>query len=384
MKPEPEPNALAAWNAELETELEALRARHLFRDPRTEAGVDFTSNDYLSLNANGTLRALLGEILADWTGPIGSTGSRLLRGQSDAFDRAEAAFAKFTGQSSALLFHSGHAANLGVLPALLGPHDHVFCDRLAHATLLDGIRLAGVRRYYFAHNDLNDLQEKLRKYPPSGRGRAWIVSETVFSMDGDRPDLVALTELAERAGALLLLDEAHAIGVYGPAGAGLVRAADLTARVAVTVYPMGKAPGLMGAFVCGPAPLRQFLINRARSFIFSTAQPPLFAVLLERVLKILATAEMETIRTRLFALATRLREELKSRGIMTSGDSQIVPVIAGTEERALEWARSCRKHGLDARAIRPPSVPPDSSRLRITMQAARTDEELGRLVRAIV
>ena len=379
----PSPDALEAWQGELSGELERLTARHLSRQLRPGQGLDFTSNDYLGLNTRGTLRDLLERRLANWSGPVGSTGSRLLRGHAEAFDRAEGDFARWTGHPAALLLHSGYAANLGVLPALVGGRDHVFCDRLAHASLLDGIRLSGARRYYYDHDDPVDLTAKLKQYPPRKGGRAWIVSETVFSMDGDLPDIAGLARTAREHGALLYLDEAHAIGMFGPHGAGRVAEAGLQAEVAVAVYPCGKAPGLMGAFVCGTEVLRSFLVNRCRSLIFSTAQPPLLAALLTDVIRLMATPEVARDREHVLDLARTLRAGLGKVGIATRGDSMIVPVIAGSEERALAWSRSCADNGLDARAIRPPSVPAGGSRLRITINATHTPGDIERLLNVL-
>lgn len=376
----PHPSALADWQTGLEKELATLADRHLLRRLRRDEGVDFTSNDYLDLNGSGRLAALLAELTVAHIGKTGSTGSRLLRGHDAAFEAAETRFAAYTGQPAALLFQSGYAANLGALQALVGGRDLVFCDRLCHASLLDGVRLSGARRYYYEHDDPDDLAAKLAKYPAPLGGRRWVISETVFSMDGDRPDLHKLCAVAEAYDALLYLDEAHAIGLYGPGGAGRVREAELTDRVAVTVYPCGKAPGLMGAFVCGAPALKELLINRSRSFIFSTAQPPLLAALLDRVIQLLPGPDMEAARRRVFELADTLRKGLQAAGLRTLGDSQIVPVLAGDEERALAWMEACRTAGLDVRAIRPPSVPPGGSRLRITVQAGRTPEEIQRLI----
>ena len=400
------------WLEQLESQLQDLEHGRLLRALKPHEGrLDFSSNDYLSLNASGRIQRMLADIVAGrpCPGPVGSTGSRLIRGHYAEFEEAEDKFARYVGQPGALLFHSGYAANLGALQALVNGRDNVFCDRLAHASLLDGIRLSGARRRYFNHNDLNDLEAKLKKYgqraragtrantrttgmsanarephadvlAAPGRGRDWIVTESIFSMDGDSPDLPALCEIAERFDALIYLDEAHAIGIVGPGGAGLARAQGVSGRIAVTVFPCGKAPGLMGAFVCGPSPLKSFLINHARSFIFSTAQPPLLARLLRDIIDLLVTDEMNTARAHVQRLAGMLRERLRGAGFdVLKSDSQIVPAVVGSESRALELAQKCRSAGLDVRAIRPPSVPAGTSRLRITIQAAHRPEDIEEL-----
>ncbi|MEQ9366469.1 MAG: 8-amino-7-oxononanoate synthase, partial [Leptospirales bacterium] len=335
---------------------------------------------------------------------IGSTGSRLIRGHYPAFETAEADFARYVGAPAALLFHSGYAANTGALPAVVAPRDTVFCDRLCHASLLDGIRLSGARRHYFRHNDLADLETQLRKYGgttdetdetgdavarkrPAGDAtrtqtkRHWIVTEAVFSMDGDSPDLQALCDLAERYDACVYLDEAHSIGMTGADGAGLAAQAGVVDRVAVNVFPCGKAPGLMGAFVCGAPELKELLVNRARSFIFSTSQPPHLARLLSLVIAWLQSDEARRARVHARQLADELRDKLKARGFDTgTSTTHIVPIITGGEARALELSARCREAGLDVRAIRPPTVPKGKSRLRVILQADHTSADLNELI----
>lgn len=372
------------WREELRRKLEALKSSGLLRSLRPAGGrIDFCSNDYLGLNSSGRLHAMLQEIIAGDAGPVGSCGSRLVRGHYEEFNAAEEAFARFTDHESALLFHSGYAANLGTMQALFSARDRIFCDRLCHASLLDGIRISGARRRYFQHNDFDHLESLLRRkrIPPGGRD--WIVIESVYSMDGDRPDLGDAMEIAERHDALLYVDEAHAVGILGPGGAGLVAGAG-SSRIAVTVYPCGKAPGLMGAFVCGSVDLRETLINRARSFVFSTAQPPLLARLLADVIALLPTEELELAREKNRVGGVLLRDLLRRNGFETAGGvSHIIPLPVGTEERAVRLEQACLEAGIDVRAIRPPSVPAGGSRLRLTVQAGRSAEEIERLVEAL-
>ncbi|MCR9142616.1 MAG: 8-amino-7-oxononanoate synthase [bacterium] len=403
-------SAKERWLSGLRAEVAGLRERDLYRELRPHVGrLDFSSNDYLSLNSSGRLREFLREVLAsdDRTALVGSTGSRLIRGHHDAFARAEAKFARYVGAPAALLFHSGYGANTGVLPAVIAPRDLVFCDRLCHASLLDGIRLSGARRYYFRHNDLEDLERQLRKYAngdagasagdgesavagdrknKASRRRVWIITEAVFSMDGDSPDLRALCDLAERAefGACVYLDEAHSIGMTGENGAGLAAEQGVANRIAVNVFPCGKAPGLMGAFVCGAPELKELLVNRARSFIFSTAQPPHLADLLSCVIDWLQTDEARAARERSRRLADELRNKLKALGFDTgTSTTHIVPIITGGEAQALSLAARCREAGLDVRAIRPPTVPKGASRLRVILQADHKSVDLDELVAVI-
>lgn len=373
---------MQSWRDELRQAVTEREHRRLLRRLETSpaGSVDFSSNDYLSLNSDGTVKRLFESLLPLSTQDLGSTGSRLIRGHREAFDRAERAFADWVGLDDALLFHSGYAGNVGTLQALLSPGDLVFADRLCHASLLDGIRLSGATRHYFRHNDLEHLSELLRKH--STRKRRWIVTESVFSMDGDRPDRDALLALAEQNDCLLYLDEAHAIGVIGEAGRGLAHQEQQ--RFAVLSYPMGKAPGLMGCFVAGPPELKAFLVNHARSFIYSTAQPPLLADLLRLVIEEMGTDEMEKRRIRLRKLSELLFKRLNEEGFATGvTPSHITPIILGDEERTIQTATRLKQQGFSVFAIRPPTVPAGACRLRISVHAGNTEEEIEGLVTAL-
>lgn len=373
---------MQSWRDELQQAVTEREHRRLLRRLETSpaGSVDFSSNDYLSLNSDGTVKRLFESLLPLTTQDLGSTGSRLIRGHRDAFDRAERTFADWVGLDDALLFHSGYAGNVGTLQALLSPGDLVFADRLCHASLLDGIRLSGATRHYFRHNDLEHLSEILKKH--STRKRRWIVTESVFSMDGDRPDRDALLALAEQNDCLLYLDEAHAIGVIGEAGRGLAHQEQQ--RFAVLSYPMGKAPGLMGCFVTGPPELKAFLVNHARSFIYSTAQPPLLADLLRLVIEEMGTDEMEKRRIRLRKLSELLFKRLNEEGFATGvTPSHITPIILGDEERTIQTATRLKQQGFSVFAIRPPTVPAGACRLRISVHAGNTEEEIEGLVTAL-
>lgn len=373
---------MESWRDELRQAVTEREHRRLLRRLETSpaGSVDFSSNDYLSLNSDGTLKRLFESLLPLSTQDFGSTGSRLIRGHRDAFDRAERTFVDWVGLDDALLFHSGYAGNVGTLQALLSPGDLVFADRLCHASLLDGIRLSGATRHYFRHNDLEHLSELLKKH--CTRKRRWIVTESVFSMDGDQPDRDALLALAEKNDCLLYLDEAHAIGVIGEAGRGL--AYPEQHRFAVLSYPMGKAPGLMGCFVAGPPELKAFLVNHARSFIYSTAQPPLLADLLRLVIEEMGTDEMEKRRIRLRKLSELLFKRLNEEGFATGvTPSHITPIILGDEERTIQTATRLKQQGFSVFAIRPPTVPAGACRLRISVHAGNTEEEIEGLVTAL-
>ena len=376
--------SLLEWQQELGRELAVLRGSSLLRTLGTHVpGLDFSSNDYLSLNSSGRLRAMLRETVEQWGEPwVGSTASRLVRGHYEVFARLEDEFAGRVSQGSALFFGSGYMANVGSLSALVSPRDWVFCDRLAHASLLDGIRLSGCRRYYFRHNDPNDLESRLRRYSRSrGRGqRLWLVTESLFSMDGDLCDLGGFCSLAERYEICIYLDEAHALGVYGE-GRGLAAESGLSEQIAVLSFPCGKAPGLMGALVCGPKVLRDLLIQKARTFIYSTAPPPFLAELLRRTLGLILSPELGPARRHIQVLGRYLRSSLGELGFSTGPSvSQIVPLIIGPAEGALGLAQACQGAGYDVRAIRPPTVPPGQSRLRLSLQAAHTKGDIDGLL----
>ena len=380
--------ALRAWQQALKSELQDWQQKLLGRKLEAHlphlSCIDFSSNDYLSLNSSGELYKLLKECVTHWPGPyVGSTASRLIRGHYEAFTLLEEDFARRLAVPSALFFGSGYTANTGTLPAILNPRrDLVFCDRLCHASLLDGIRLSQTRRCYFRHNDLNDLESQLQKCQSKRKkdSRIWIVAESLYSMDGDSPDLQALCALAERYEACIYLDEAHALGVYGR-GAGLAYEAGVLERIAVTVFPCGKAPGLIGAFVCGPKELKDVLVNRARSFVYATAPPPFLADLLQRVLSLVFSPEMEKKRENLKSLSLYVRTRLAAMGLSTgSSTSQIVPILLGSEKKALTLAKNCQRAGFDIRAIRPPSVSSSKeSRLRLSLQAQHTKKCVEKL-----
>ncbi len=313
---------------------------------------------------------------------IASSGSRLLSGQDESWTVLENDFARWVGTESALYFTSGYAANIGLLSAILRPEDVVFSDSANHASLIDGIRLTKCRRVIFPHLDLNFLEDELRRSTHVAGARL-IVVESIFSMEGDRAPLSELVALGERYGAELVVDEAHAIGVRGPTGSGCVAEAGISHRVLATVHTCGKALAASGAFVCGSKNLRRFLINRARTFIFSTGLPPYFAA--QVAAGVCLAKEAETERGRLTEFAAFLKSELRSHGFDTaSSDSQIVPVILGANDTAVHFAEAIRTSGFGVRAIRPPTVPPGTARLRLSLTAKLSREILADLVAAMI
>jgi len=368
-------------NRRILEELFDLGSRDQLRTLEPNRGVDFSSNDYLGLSTHPRMKDALVDAACS-AQRIASTGSRLLSGHDEAWDLAEGEFARWVGTEAALFFTSGYAANVGLLTALLRPEDLVFSDSANHASLIDGIRLSKSRRVIFPHLDLNFLEDELRRCT-SSTGARLIVVESIFSMEGDRAPLADLAALAKCYGAELIVDEAHATGVRGPGGAGCVAEEGLARGVLATVHTCGKALAAAGAFVCGSENLRRFLINRARTFVFSTALPPYFAAQVSAGMNLAREAESE--RALVTYLSGFLRNELRVNGFdVGSGDSQIIPVLLGQNETAVRFADNLRARGFGVRAIRPPTVPQGTARLRLSVTAKLSKELLAELVAALV
>jgi 8-amino-7-oxononanoate synthase len=364
----------------LRAELERLEAQSQLRRLGQLQGVNLSANDYLGLATDPRLSRAVAAALEAGT-PVASAGSRLLSGNAAEWERLERDFARFIGTEAALFFTSGYAANLGLLGAILGPDDVVFSDESNHASLIDGIRLSRARKVIFPHLDLDYLEDALRRNGDSA-GRKSIVVESLFSMEGDRAPVAELLSLAERFGAELIVDEAHATGVFGPHGRGLVAAAGGNTRVLASIHPCGKALASAGAFVCGSETLKQFLVNQARTFIYSTALPPYFAAQIGKAVEIVSEADAE--RRRLEGLAGFLRVRLQQAGFDTGrSDSQIVPLLLGGNDAAIHYAHKLSRHGFAVRPIRPPTVPEGTSRLRLSVTTKLSEEILDRLANAL-
>lgn len=371
----------SAVTRRIEKELASLEANAQLRHLEILPDLNFSSNDYLGLSIDPRLREALAEALANGS-PVGSTGSRLLSGHAAIWDELESQLAEFAGAEAALYFGAGYAANVGLFSALLGPDDVVFSDRANHASIIDGIRLSGAQKVIVPHLDLNALENELRRDRPGVRHR-FIAVESVFSMDGDRAPLADLIALAEQHGAELIVDEAHATGVFGPQGRGLVAAANVHRRVFAVVHTCGKALAGMGAFVTGSQTLKRFLINRARPFIFSTALPSYLAAQMQAAIRIVQSADAE--RAHLASLSAHLRTRLREAGFDTAqSESQIVPVILGENERALRYAAQLCERDFAVRAIRPPTVPEGSARLRLSLTVRHSQEMLDNLADALI
>ena len=365
--------ALDDYRAELQRDLDAQAAAGLRRGLVEPAGIDLVSNDYLGLAAHPVVIGRMQEALARVG--AGSGGSRLLRGHHRCFRDIEERLAAFGGTECALLFSSGYAANVGLMQALVGSDDLVLSDERNHASLIDGLRLCGARKVIYAHQDLEQVERILRGPRPR---RTFIVTESVFSMDGDLTPLAELAELAERNGALLIVDEAHATGLYGERGSGRIEETGTRARVLASLHTGGKSLGTGGAWVAGSAEVRDTLLHRARSFLFSTAPLPVLCEGLAAGLDVLA-AEPER-RAGVHRKSAILRGALRDAGWFVAQDlSPIVPLIVGTNEAAVALQQGLAAAGFDARAVRPPTVPPGTSRLRFTVRYPVADDDFTRL-----
>jgi 8-amino-7-oxononanoate synthase len=380
----------------LEAELAALTSANRLRacppvsgqsrvnvDVGGEPRLAFCSNDYLGLASHPAL-AEAASIAAAEQG-FGSSAARLVSGDLPAHRQLEERLAAYSGRPAALVFPSGYQTNLGVLTALARPDDLIVSDALNHASLIDGCRLSRARVAVYPHRDARAAERLLAE----GRAarRRLLVTESIFSMDGDAAPLADLADLADKHDAILIVDEAHAFGVLGPRGRGLAAAAGIEPDVLIGT--LGKAAGAAGGFVAGSDPLRDFLVNRARTFIFTTALPPPVAAAAAAALVLLDGPEGDERRARLRDRRAWLSERLAAlRPLALSGfvdcpESPILPFVLGTEARALAVSAGLAERGVFVPAIRPPTVPVGTARLRITLSAAHEQRDLETLVRAL-
>ena len=348
----------------MESRLADLARQAQLRKLCPSQGINLSSNDYLGLAEDPRLKAGLLDAVESCT-KTGSTGSRLMNGDDPAWNELEEEFAIFTGCEASLFFNSGYAANVGLLSVLLGQDDLVFSDALNHASIIDGIRLSRAKKVIYEHTDLNSLEHLLRQHRNHGHACV-IVTESIFSMDGDRAPLPEIFQLASCYGAEVIIDEAHATGVCGPQGSGLAKESGL--EPLAVIHTCGKALASMGAFVCGSKTLRRFLINHARSFIFSTALPRYCAEQVKVALRL--AMNMEDERHHLGALAASLKNRLSELGHSCGpGTSHIIPLIVGGNAAAIHLADMLNRQGFSVYAVRPPSVPAGSARLRLSLTA---------------
>ncbi len=376
----------------IEEELRVLHASSLHRSPRVlespqqpcvETGGrvarNFSSNDYLGLASAPEVKEALLQGIGRWG--AGAGASRLVCGTLSPHRALEEALADFKGTGAALTFSSGYAAALGTLTALLRKDDIVILDKLCHASLIDGARLSGATIRVFPHNNLDRLDHLLhwaRGQAPAD-GRILVVTESVFSMDGDRAPLAEIAALKNRHGVLLMVDEAHAFGIMGRGGRGLAEEAGVAASVDIHMGTLSKSAGLHGGYICGSGALIDLLINRARSFIYSTAPPPAVAAAAHEVVtRLLPGGEGERRRERLWALLARFTEGMEGR--VTAPASAIVPLIIGEEAAAMAAGAKLLEKGFLIPAIRYPTVARASARLRVTFTAAHEPGDVDALV----
>ncbi|HEU5395555.1 MAG TPA: 8-amino-7-oxononanoate synthase [Verrucomicrobiae bacterium] len=385
------------FDRELKQRLDALRGQNLFRElrrvdspqsPRLALGgrtlLNFSSNDYLGLANDPLLRQAAIQAIEKFG--VGAGASRLISGSLAPFHELEEALAAFKRTEAALAFSTGYATAIGSIGALLGKDDIIILDKLVHASIVDAARLSGAKIRVFAHNDLDDLEDKLKwagsVSAPSSAGRqALIVTESIFSMDGDAAPLGEIVELKDRYGAWLMVDEAHATGIIGAGGRGLAEKLGVSHRIEVQMGTLGKALGSSGGYICGSRALVDLLVNRARSFIFSTAPLPAAAAAATAAIQQVQSEAGEARRQILRLRTTQLQAAIGNRQAAIA--AAIVPLILGPEEKAVAAAARLREQNIFVPAIRYPTVARGAARLRVTLTAAHSADDVAALARAL-
>ncbi len=338
--------------------------------------LNLSSNDYLGLGDDKELLEGYGREFRKSSHAMTSSSSRLLTGNHPLYDQLEKALAALYGRQSAMVFNSGYHANIGILPALCNRHDLVLSDRLNHASIIDGMKIAESPYQRFRHCDYDHLEELLE----GARGRyrqIFIVTESVFSMDGDLADLARLVALKEKYGAFLIVDEAHGVGVFGERGLGLSETAGMVPQIDIITGTFGKALASTGAYAVMSSLVREYLLNTMRSFIFTTALPPV--ILGWSLLTLERQASMVSERAALLRLAARLRNELIGRGFDVPGESHIVPVVTGGNDLAVALAARLKDAGFLCMPVRPPTVPEKGARIRISLRSTLSWEDIARI-----
>jgi 8-amino-7-oxononanoate synthase len=392
---------VASFDQELQTRLAAIRAAGLLRQlrrvdspqgPRVKVGgktlLNFSSNDYLGLANHPALKEAA--IKATEKFGAGAGASRLICGSLAPFHELEETLAAFKGTEAALTFSTGYATAVGTITALLGKDDIIIVDKLVHACIVDAAKLSGAKLRVFAHNDLNDLEDKLKwataniQHPTSNiqhRTQTLIVTESIFSMDGDAAPLREIVALKEKYGAWLMVDEAHATGLYGANRRGLAEELGVSDRIEIQMGTLGKALGASGGYICGSRALVDFLVNRARSFIFSTAPVLAAAGAAQAALQLVQTNEGATRNEQLWQHIRALQSKIQNPKSKIA--SAIIPLIIGDESAAVAAAEHLREQGMFVPAIRYPTVARGAARLRITLTAAHADADVTALITAL-
>jgi len=387
-----------SFDETLQARLGGLREQNLFRElrrvdsaqgPRIEIGgkkfLNFSSNDYLGLAGHPALKATAVRAVEKFG--AGAGASRLVCGSLAPFHDLEESLAKFKKTGAALTFATGYAAAAGAITSLVGKDDIVIIDKLVHASIVDAAKLSGAKLRVFAHNDLEDLEDKLKWAAGlksgirNSKSEILIVTESVFSMDGDTAPLREIVGLKNKYGAWLMVDEAHATGIFGKHGRGLADELGVSGQIEVQMGTLGKALGASGGYICGSRALVDFLVNRARSFIFSTAPVPAAAAAAKAGIEIAQSAEGDRLREALRQRVNGLKFEI--RNSKSEASSAIIPLILGDETKAVEAAAGLREQNIFVPAIRYPTVARGAARLRVTMTAAHSAEDVAELVRAL-
>lgn len=363
------------------SDLDKLSDQHQKRKLSPIAGVDFTSNDFLAFSCAPQIREAVISALHDDL-PLGSGGSRLLRGNHNVHETLENIAAEFFGCEKSLYFASGYVANFAVLTTLPKRHDLIVFDALSHASIREGLFASPVKCTKARHNDVDEIEGVLSNWRnrADASATAWIVVESLYSMDGDRAPLDELFAVADRYGAMLVVDEAHATGVFGERARGLTESYAGRPNL-IAVHTCGKALGVSGGLVCAPSAIIDFMINRSRPFIYSTAPPPMNAVAVIAALNLLAKEPM-----RQHDLHLRIQtahEEFENQFSMQGSGSQIIPFVIGESESTLLIADRMQKAGYDLRPIRPPTVAPGTSRLRISITLHVSEQEISEMINTL-
>lgn len=358
-------------------DIEKKEGKYIFLDGKKY--VNLSSNDYLGLSTN---KFLVDEFISSCCSSsdflFSSASARLLSGNSEVYKNLEQQLAKMFSKEAALLFNTGYQCNLGVVSAFAQKQDVIFCDKLNHASIIDGIKLSGANFYRYKHLNYEHLEELLKKYRADYK-RALIISESVFSMDGDIADIKKLVELKEKYNAVLMIDEAHAFGIFGNNICGVSEETGVLRNVDIITATFGKSIASMGAFVVSNKNMIDYFINKSRSFIFSTALPPVNILwtswLLSKKFNLLLEKK-EKVRT----LIKITLDYIKGKGIDCISQSQIIPIVTGDNRKALELALFLQEHGFFVLPIRPPSVAPKSSRIRLSLNAGVSVDDIREIV----
>jgi 8-amino-7-oxononanoate synthase len=391
--------AVSDFNPELKHRLEAVRGQKLFRELRRvdsaqgaridiggKSFLNFSSNDYLGLANDPALKEAAIKAVEQYG--AGSGASRLICGSLAPFHQLEEALADFKRTEAALTFSTGYATAIGTICALLGRDDIIILDKLVHASNVDAARLSDAKLRVFAHNNLNDLEDKLKwageiSKAENGKRKAEIlvVTESIFSMDGDAAPLREIVALKEKYGAWLMVDEAHATGIIGEDGRGLAEELGVSSQIEIQMGTLGKALGASGGYICGSRPLIDYLVNRARSFIFSTAPVPAAAAAAMAAVHFVQSSEGESRRKHLRARIAEFQSQFAIRNSQIPGT--IIPILIGDESKAVEAAAKLREQGIFVPAIRYPTVARGKARLRVTLTASHSAADVATLIRAL-